>query len=353
MTTPTASNLDDMLRKIHALLAVADDPATTPEAAENYRARAEGLMHKYRIDETMMNTSASPWAAGNGGVQPVWRTFWVCRSSSPFDRTYRYMAANAVSHVQGKAISTWKRNPDDGDQHWIVLEAVGYDSDLRYADLIFTAMSMAFAGKMEPKHNPALSDEENAYVMRSAGWTGGQIARTLWGRDDKAARSKARRLFTKVALEKGEDPSPLLGQGNDVSAYREAYADGFENEMYSRLARMRMSTGDDGAVVLKSRGEKVKEAFYEKYPHLRPSATPPQERAIGSTGGPGGDCEKCKKAKAGYCREHMYLKPSTARPRYRQYNDAGYRRGVTAAQHVDLGGGGTGRVGGQARKEIG
>lgn len=348
MTSPTTANLDDLLRKIHALIAVADDPATPPEAAESYRQRAEGMMHKYRIDETMMVTGN----AAATGIAPVWRTVWLCRTNNEFNGTYRYMGSNAISHVQGKAVSTVASNPDDEGRSWWVLEAVGYDSDLRYADLIFTAMSLAFASKMEPKPNPALTDAENCYVLRSAGWTGGQISRALWGRDDKAARSKARRLFAQLCVEKGEDPTPLLGQGNDVSAYRTAYADGFESEMYSRLARMRMSTGDDGALVLKSRGENVKEAFYTRYPNLRPGK-PTVGREIGPTGGPGGTCEKCNKAKAGYCRDHMYLKPSTARYREKQYSQAGYARGVTAAQHVDLGGGGKGRVGNSTPKEIG
>jgi hypothetical protein len=349
VTTPTPNNLDALLRKVQALIATADDPATTPEAAETYRAKAEALMHKYRIDETMMSMRGPRQNAG--GVSPVWRTMFVSRLSSPFARTYLFMASNAVGHVGGKAAKTTARG-EDGHTWW-VLEAVGYESDLRYAEVIYTAMSLGFASKMEPKHNPALSDEENAYVMRSAGWTGGQIARTLWGRDDKAARSKARRMFAQIAEAKGEDASVLLGQGNSVEVYRDSYADGFENEMYSRLARMRMSTGDDGALVLKSRGENVREAFYERYPTLRPSATPQPERALGVQGGPGGNCPKCNAAKSGYCREHNYLRPTVGRYRERRTNSAGYSRGAVAARSVDLGGGGRGRVEGNDVRAIG
>lgn len=348
MTTPTPDNLDALLRKVQALIATADDPATTPEAAENYRAKAEGLMFKYRIDESMMNMRGTTQNAG--GVSPVWRTIHVAPVDNEFYSTYAFMAAQAVSHVGGKAVRTTAHYEG---RTWWVLEAVGYESDLRYAEVIFTAMSLGFAGKMEPKHNPALGDAENAYVMRSAGWTGGQIARTLWARDDKAARSKARRLFAQVAEQKGEDASVLLGQGNSVEVYRASYADGFENEMWSRLARMRMSTGDEGAVVLKSRAENVLEAYYERYPHLRPSATPAAERSLGHNGGPGGNCPKCRAAKSGYCREHNYLRPRVGQYRERRVNAAGYSRGVVAAQSVDISSGGKGRVQGNDTRAIG
>jgi hypothetical protein len=50
-TPPPEGNLDRILRKVQGLIAVADDAATTPEAAESYRAKAEALMLEYRIEE--------------------------------------------------------------------------------------------------------------------------------------------------------------------------------------------------------------------------------------------------------------------------------------------------------------
>ncbi len=44
------TDLSGMMRKVTALLANADDPATPPAAAETYRAKADALMFKYKID---------------------------------------------------------------------------------------------------------------------------------------------------------------------------------------------------------------------------------------------------------------------------------------------------------------
>lgn len=325
----STADLDRMLAKIKGLLATAGDPATPEEAAETYRAKAEALMHKYRVDENMLIMRGGTQAAG---IVPVWRRIWVSPVTSEFEHTYTYMASNAVSHVGGKAASGWDTHPEHGTT-WRYLEAVGYDSDLRYADVIFTAMSLAFASKMEPKVDRSLTDAENAYNMRSAGMEGWKISQALWNRDDKAARSKARRLFAQHAATLGEDSSALLGQGNSVSSYRTSYASGFETEMWGRLARMRQGTGTDGAMVLKSRSENVKEAFYSRYEHLRPRPAGDQP-ALGGRD----TCEKCKAAKSGYCRDHGHLRPRKSDYRSTPFHAAGYARGQVAAQSVDLGG---------------
>jgi hypothetical protein len=204
-------------------------------------------------------------------------------------------------------------------------------------------------GKMEPKYNPALSESENAYNMRSAGMEGRRIAMAIYGREDKPLRVKVRNMFRAEAAARGESVEGLSGRGANVATFRESYADGFQYEAGVRLRRMKMSSGDTGALVLKSRKDEVDEAFYAKYPNYRPQAFV-DAPAIGNAQR---DCEKCKKAKSGYCREHQYLKPSTARYRERSFSGAGYARGQTAAQSVDLGGGSGSRVGRSAPREIG
>jgi hypothetical protein len=316
-------------------MAVADDPATTPEAAETYRTKAEALMLEYRIEEWQLS-QAGPQATN---LKPGWRTVRLCKIDNEFRTTYRYIWAWCLSHVDGRGV-TLSQKEDDGEW-WTVAVCVGYESDLRYAELLFTAFSLAFAGKMEPRYNPALSDSENAYIMRSAGMEGRRIAMAIYGKDDKPLRVKVRNMFRAEAAARGEDVEGLSGRGVSVATFRESYADGFQAEAARRLRRMKMSSGDTGALVLKSRKDEVDEAFYEKYPEYRPGQTI-NAPAIGDDRK---DCEKCKKAKSGYCRDHQWLKPSTARPRYRQTSAAGYARGETAAQSVDLTGGGTSRTG--------
>lgn len=343
MNIQTTEKLDAILRKVQGLLANADDSANTPEAQEAYRQMAEALMFKYRVDETM---AAARHETNGNGLTPVWRKLWVSRSTGEFVGTYRYMASVALGHVDAKSVTRYERNPEDGNHSWLVVESVGYESDLRYAEVLYTAMHLAFAGKMEPKVNPEKSDAENAYILRSAGMEGWRIAKALWNDEGKPARVRARKLFAKHAESIGEDPSVLLGRGNAVKVYRESYAEGFETEMWDRLNRMRMSHGDKD-LILASRKEAVTEAYYEKYPQFRPGATT-RSTAIGGRD----TCDKCQKAKSGYCREHGHLRPRAVRYVERSFNGAGYARGQVAARSVDLGSAGTGRVTGSQQRSI-
>jgi hypothetical protein len=229
-----------------------------------------------------------------------------------------------------------------------VAKCVGYESDLRFAEMLFVSFSLAFAGKMEPKYNPAISEQENAYIMRSAGMEGRRIAMAIYGREDKPLRVKVRNMFRAEAAARGESVEGLSGRGSNVATFRQSYAEGFQTEAARRLRRMKQSTGDTGALVLKSRKEAVDEAFYVAYPAYRPVPIT-DAPAIGDDQR---DCAKCKKAKSGYCRDHAYLKPRWGRYTEPRHSEAGYARGQSAAQSVDLGSKGTGKVSGGSTRAL-
>lgn len=338
---PNEENLDKMLRKVAALLAQADHPNTTPTEADTFRAKAEALMFRYRIDEAMLSTAPG---TNTPSENPVWHTFKVCRYSSEFATMYRLMAQDACRHVgvryQTRHETTYDDQTGQGET-WYVMECVGYASDHRIVEVLFVSMSLAFQQRLEPKFDPALSEQENAYNMRSAGMEGWRIAEAIYGSTEKKLRPKVRALFKKEAEARGEDPTVLLGKGNSVKAFREDYASGFVSTMSSRLSNMRASRGEDErGLVLAGRINNVEEAFYERYPKARPVSG-----ATGPYRAPNHGCEKCSKAKSGYCRDHNYLKPRRARYG-RDVNFAAYDRGSAAARTVDLGGGGGHRVNG-------
>lgn len=341
MTTDNSDfGLDGILKKVQGLLAVADDPATSPEAAENYRTKAEAMMFKYRIEEAMLGTATS---SNPLRPVPVWRTFRIAKVGSEWRHHYQRIAVAALAHVDAKAVVEY----EDG---WYVINAVGYESDLRFAELIFTAGMLAFGTKLEPKYDPTLSDQVNAYNMRSAGWEGHRIAKAIWGDDAKALRVKARNLFRKECVARGENPDGLVGRGVSVAQFREDYADGFASEFWSRLWRMRMEHAqDERGLVLASRKSDVEEALYVRYPHLRPAPAGAEKQYVD----PQENCAKCKNAKSGYCRDHSYLRPSQARPRAASYSAAGAQRGRAAARTVDLGATHTPRAASAERTSIG
>lgn len=347
MTEDSGFAFDNILAKVQGLLAVADDPATTPEAAENYRNKAEAMMFKYRIEEAMLGSTGKE---DKYRQKPVWRTFRVCKAGNTWRKQYQQIAVSALAHVDAKAVVDTEVDNETGD-YWYVLHALGYDSDLRFAELIFTAGMLAFGTKLEPKYDPNLSDQVNAYVLRSAGWEGHRIAKAIWGDDAKPLRVKARSLFRKEAEARGESVEGLTGRGVNVAQFREDYAEGFADEFWSRLWRMRQEHAqDERGLVLASRKQDVEEALYERYPHMRPKPVDPN--AVPVWEDPQEKCAKCKAAKSGYCREHQYLKPSTARPRYASYSAAGAMRGRAAARTVDLGATHTPRAGSADRPAL-
>lgn len=330
MTTTNAEGLDKILSKVQGLIAKAES-TTFPEEADAFRRKADALMAKFRIEESML-AAAGPV----GGFVPEWRDLRVCLLNSPFKVYYRQIATWVLTHVGGEGVFRFQQITNDetgATESWIVLQACGYNSDLRYADMLLTSCVLAFGERMEPQVRPDLSDQINAYRLRKSGMEGWKIAYALWGANDPgiypSAKSvgrlagKARRLYSAEAEARGEDPKELMGQGNSVKTYRESYGQGFADEVYYRLRRMRADTGgQSGALVLAGRKDAIKEAFYEKFPQYRPSTEAVKYE----------ECAKCKRAKSGQCRDHKLRMPK-AQPVNYQARQAG----ASAAATVDLG----------------
>jgi len=318
MTTEDANKLDAIMRRIRGLLAKADS-TTFPAEADSLRAKAEALMAQYRIEEIT--------GAPVGGIDVKWTTVPVCDLRNEFRSFYTSLAATIMNHVGMRGI---QKLGEDGN--WVI-EMVGYESDQRFFDLLFTSAQLEFGKRMEPKYDPNESDQVNAYRMRSAGMEGRRIALAIWGKDDKSLRVKARNLYRKEAEALGEDIEALSGRGNNMAGFRASYADGFLNRLYYRLFDMRTSLGEQSqGLVLAGRKDAIDNAYYDRFPHLRPSTTPSP-----AWKDPRDNCERCQKAKSGYCREHAYMRPSYAQPRGPRHNSAAASRGRSAADRVDLG----------------
>lgn len=336
------AKLKDMLRKVQGLLAQADHPNTPVPEAKTFRDKAEALMYRYRIDEAAI----VPGGGSAGELVPEWAEWRICNYGSEFLNHYHHIAQACARHLGLRLVfATTEVQEDERVQAWTstyIANVCGYPSDLIIGEALYTSCAVAFQQKLEPTVDPSLSDQVNCYNLRSAGMEGWRIAQAVWGSDDRALRVKARKLFQKEAEARDEDPAVLRGQGNSVKTFREDYANGFSWEISGRLTAMRQSRGEDErGLVLFSRAENVNEFFYERYPHYRPASGTNKPYRDPREG-----CAKCAKAKSGYCRDHQWLKPSMARGKTRSTNMAAYRRGSDAAQGVDLGRGGTEKVGG-------
>lgn len=319
MDTNTNTNtkpVDDILRKIQALLDKADS-TTFIEEAKTFRAKAEILMHKYRIEEAML-AKADPV-----GVDPVWRDINVTQANQEWTNHYYTLFVYCMKHLDVRH----SLNIRDGN---FTASCVGFESDLRFAEVLWTNVKMAFGSRLDPDYDPDAPDQLNAYRMRKAGWEGKRIALALYGSDAKNLRPKVRKLFAQEATARGEDPSVLLGRNVNVKTYRMSYADGFLSEFSMRLHVLRTERGEESTgLVLAGRKEAVDEAFYERYPNMRPMGKLPTDRSQA-------ECPRCKAAKSGGCRQHPWNRRRVA-PQGPKRNWDAVARGREAARSVDLG----------------
>jgi len=316
---------ESMLRKVRALLRQADHPNTSPVEADTFRAKAEALMFRYRIEEATMAAAQ----AGGDTTQPVWRDVIVCAYSNENALYYNSIFSSCVQHA-GVRAGGGKGVVVDGE-YVIVRSVVGFPSDVEIFESLYTSCMLAFAAKVEPKYDKYLSDQVNAYLMRSAGMEGWRIAQAIYGSDAKSLRVKVRKMFRLEAESRGEDPSALLGRGNIMNVYRESYATGFGNTIYSRLRTMRAARGEqEVGLVLANRSHRVNEAFYDRFPMYRPKSGSTAPYKVANDG-----CAKCAKAKSGYCREHSWMRPRAVRQS--AFNNEAYARGGDAARAVDIG----------------
>jgi hypothetical protein len=215
---------------------------------------------------------------------------------------------------------------------------------------------------MEPSVDKSQSEEANAYRLRMGGMERHRIAMALWGpqkhtmdpgmsrweagydeakkaetNEFKARNRRVTGLIKKGAVEAGQNPEVVLGRGNSIKTFRESYASGFYWTLRNRLMNLGLNRGEtDKGLVLASLERQVEEEFYGAYPNLRPSESGRDDYIP-----PNKDCARCKQAKAGYCRDHLYLKPSTAKVRHSAFNHEASNLGSHAARTVDLGPGGT------------
>lgn len=326
----------DFLAKIRALSETADSyeeqasKAPTQErreelmgAAANYRAKAEQLMKQFRIDqEDVLAKDATAF-------EPVVVDIDVCRAyDNPYRQQYINMMWRSVTHVGAQAVYEFGRNA--AGERRVIAKVVGYEDDVRYAEMLYTAAALVFADRLEPKVRADLSDQVNAYRLRAAGIERVRASEMLWGRRDPG---KIGRLYLAECKVRGETPA-LTGRGVTGATYRQQYAEEFDYTYGVRLLRARNAADSvGGGLVLHGRDQRVKDAFYKHFPYMKPSTEVAEIQ----------ECEDCKKAKNGRCRNCQKVDTAVRKDqerRTRAYHStagrAGRASGRDAANHIDL-----------------
>jgi hypothetical protein len=270
----TTIDLNKIMARVQSLLAKAES-TQFPAEADAMRAGAEKLMRQYRIEEEQLiavdqlEIAPEVHALWLGPMQDRTRATSKSRPSFSYYAEWYAMALAAAIHAGAKCHYRWGTNPETGEYGiWAVF--VGYSGDVRLAELIYTNARLVFADRIEPKVNPLLDNRTNAYRLRAAGITRDRAAAMIWGETSHARAAQVGQWYKEECAARGETPA-LDGRGISAAQYRDTFASAFVNELERRLRWARdAADSDGGALVLHGRAERVKEAFYNEFPALRP-----------------------------------------------------------------------------------
>ena len=342
MTDVTPTDLDKIIFKVNKLLEKAES-SEHPGEKKLLEAKAEELIKKYRIDQENMI------AVDQKLVTPILRTFPVARWSSPNEGWLFTLFYHVAEHCEIEVTSTYEKI--DNGQIYLVAKAVGYDIDLRYAELLWSSIRLTFIAKMEPEYDPNLSEEENIYRLRSSGIARKDVAQMIWGKWTHSNSAKVGKVYKAECAKRGETPA-LDGKGIHLKDFREAYVRDFTWRVVDRLNQAADGAlGQGGAMVFADRKERVKEAFYKHFPNLRPK--PVEETMTVCVDPPSEEAKKARK-RLDYTKTKAYQK-KLQREYLGPAAQAGRRAGVAAADQVNISrtADRTDRLGGKDATELG
>jgi hypothetical protein len=274
--------LDKMLRRVRSLLERAEHPATPIEEANSCRQTAEAIMFKYRIAE------ATAVDKGTSLVTPVKRLF-TYDLSSRYSRYYGAMLVEAIAHTQCYGVQGYWT--DDNGRRVYGIMGYGYDSDLRYAEELFLAARLAFSSRMEPTDDSSLPEDERVFLLRASGMERPRIAQLVYGNRDYAQKvTTTFKRYCRAHDVSQEEMNRMLGKGNNMKVWKEAFCEGFISTLSANLWRARNAVErESGGLVPVSRMQRVKEFMYQDNPDLRPTTKLVEVKA----------CVACK-----YCKNH-------------------------------------------------
>jgi hypothetical protein len=313
---------------IAALLARANHPNTPAAEADQARAMAETWMRKYRIAESEA-LAEDPTSATPEMVQ-----IRLTVHSTDLSHHLISVAQACAEHAEVRIKMKWDY---EGTGYALVVTVVGYEGDLRYFELLWTNAHLMFSTRITPVWSADRSVEENIFYMRQAGIKRREIAFAAgWDGDNAASRSRVQRVYLKAARDRGETAN-ATGLGFDSKNYRQAYAEQFVLTLKREMRRAR-EAASSGVPAVFGRAEAVEKAFYDFCPEMKPSTEVAEPYVA-----PNANCDRCKRAASGFCREHNYLKPRTwtaaderrwQQQQYGQSARAGRESGDRAARGV-------------------
>ena len=273
---------DKILNIIAALLAQAEHPNTSEIERDTFLAKADAMMAKHMIDEALVRMAQKP----DERRKPVRVDVKLYDYGTTFGNRMRVIAAQLFKTVGVRAAYSHRTGEST---------LVGFEEDVKWAQLLFMNIQTSFLAKMTPKWDPQRSFDDNVAALRESGAKWDYIARTaerheqlgvpygsLPGWDDKGREKVQDMLVTayrRWCRKTGSTPVKVTRH----EAYRHSYAEAFTARVCARLEEMaeaRREAGSGMELVLYNVQEAVDAAFYEAFPDLDPEAQKARMEAI-------------------------------------------------------------------------
>lgn len=314
--------------RIRKLLERATHEGTSDAEAEACKLKAEMLMAKHRIDMAMLAFEHKDQA----------REILVHKIER-----HRLEYAGVLNSLKMFIYRHCKCQVHNG---WEELTAVGYESDLMYADLIWSGVYLDFVGKMLPTWSAERSFDQNVYLLKESGKSWMEI---VYAAPAEAGlnRNSGSRLRTAYANWARKIGAEVKAQPRSPKVWRQGFVEGFDVHLRSRLmamadqAKAENSTSEKAAVALQTDEDRVNQFFWTMFPELHPDALRKRreewkaQREAKEAAKTPEEREKERKAAE---REQARFRKMYYNQRYNPDSGTGYSAGIDAAKNVDLGG---------------
>lgn len=287
------------METIRRLVALAEDPAATDAERQAALKQANRLMVRHAIDEATIRSHQTA-AERSAPVREEWT--WLSRWTEY--HPYLRSMLDAIARANRVKVVIDLRPP----YHVTV---IGMKDDADWVQMLYTNCYLAFVGRLLPEWDNELGIDENAYRLKVAGKTWGEIwylmATVGFGMDENdfywhhanQGRYHWRGIATgvrngvlnplpctpqspsvKYLLRAYRRHAKLIGDTNPVEtqrhdAYRRSFAKGFAQEIERRLDVMRREADVEVAasgqeVALRDSFEDVLDEYYRQFPDHHP-----------------------------------------------------------------------------------
>jgi hypothetical protein len=269
---------DKVLERVRKLIALAETPGTPDAEADSARAKADQLMLDYAIEQADLDATRP----ASQRSEPEILKIDLIRGNSPVRREIVSIAGHIADHCRCKVvIHGYFEDVNDSsvfDTFKVRATVIGYASDLRYFELLFTVVQLHFSGAVDPRPDTTLSFDEQCYRFHEAGITYRKMVHMLfpdelsrWSTEKEVRKlgGRCKSAYKRECKKRGEEPRAIP----NPDIYQRSFAKSYSHRIFWRLQSMQGSRSGGTTTALVRRIETVDEKMAEMFPDLSPLET--------------------------------------------------------------------------------